>query len=326
MGNKNENINLNEKYITFRRFIKAREINLLIFIIALIVISSLISPYFFTVENINSILIAASLDIVVIVGMTIVLIGGGIDLSVGSVFGFGAAILAWCFSKGYSIALSISIAFICGLIIGSINGVLIAKVRINSLITTLGMMTIARSGVYIVLRGYALASIPQSFKNFAAGSLFRIPNLFLVGIILVIISDILLRRNTMLRQYYFVGGNENTAYLSGIKTVLLKYFSYVIVSALSIGAAILMVSRLGSAFPHSGLGMEIRIISACIIGGCSVSGGRGTIVGSFFGVILLSIINNILVLKGISVEWQGVFSGLILILAVFSDVFVNKRR
>jgi len=141
-----------------------------------------------------------------------------------------------------------------------------------------------------------------------------------------VVFGFLLAKNVILRNYYFIGGNEPAAYRAGIGVNRYKFMSYVICGIFSALAAILLVSRMGSTFPHSGLGTEIRVISACIIGGCSISGGKGTIFGSFLGVLLLGLISNILVLLGVSVYWQGIASGTILVLAVISDALLNRRK
>lgn len=317
---------MRERYITFKGLIYSREIILVLILSIFILFSSLLSPYFFNLDNFRNIIIAISLDTIIIVGMTLVLVGGGIDLSVGSVLGFCATILARSFAAEINIPVAIIITLLCGIVIGAINGILIAYIRINPLIATLGMMAIARSGTYIAAGGHPLASIPSTFKAFAKGSIFGMPNLFIIGLLSIAIFEILLRKNSIFRKYYYIGGNEKTAYLAGIRVNVFKFFSYVATGLCSAIAAILLVSRLGSAFPHTGLGTEMRVISACIIGGCSITGGKGTILGSFLGVMLMAMIGNILVLTGIPAEWQGIVSGTILILAVLSDAIIQRRE
>jgi len=312
--------------LSLQRLAHSREVVLLITLGVIALAASILSPYFFNAMNFTNILIAVSLDTVIIVGMTMVLVGGGIDLSVGSTLGFCATILARPFGAGIGSPVAIVIALVCGIAIGVINGLLIAYVGIDPLITTLGTMTIWRSATYITAGGNPLSDIPVSFKAFAQGNLLGIPNLFVIGLISIVVFDILLKSNTFFRKYYFVGGSEKSAFRAGIKVKWLKFLSYVITAVCSAVAAVLLVSRMGSAFPHSGLGTEMRVISACVIGGCSVVGGKGTILGSFLGVVLLALINNILVLIGIKAEWQGVVSGMILILAVLSDAIMLRRE
>jgi ribose transport system permease protein len=309
-----------------RRFVSQREFLLAIFILTFGVVATFATPYFLDIDNFRQILIAISLDVIVAVGMTIVLIGGGIDLSVGSIVGLSAVVAGLAFGNDLSIPVAVFLALAAGVLVGSLNGVLISYVKINPLITTLGMMGIARSATFVLSGGYPLSVIPEAFKAFAAGDLFGTPKIGIVAIVLIVISAVLLANNVFLRKYYFLGGNEAAAFRAGINVKLIKYISYAVCGAIAAVAGLLLVSRLGSTFPHSGQGTELRVISACIIGGCSISGGRGTIIGSFLGVLLLGLINNILVLTGVSVYWQGIVGGTILILAVASDSIVNWRK
>ena len=308
-----------------RRLVLQREFLLTIFILIFGVAATLSTPYFLDIDNFRQILIAISLDLIVALGMTIVLIGGGIDLSVGSIVGFAAVVAGVAFGNDISIPVTIFLALVAGILVGSINGLLISYVKINPIITTLGMMGIARSATFVLSGGYPLSAIPEAFKAFAAGELYGIPKIGILAIVMTVITGVLLANNVFLRKYYFLGGNEAAAFRAGINVKLIKYFSYALSGAIAATAGILLVSRLGSTFPHSGQGTELRVISACIIGGCSINGGKGTIIGTFLGVLLLGLINNILVLTGVSVYWQGIVSGTILILAVGSDAIVNWR-
>lgn len=309
----------------FNRVVSQRELFLLVFIFLFGVYASFATPYFLDVNNFKQILIAIALDGIVAVGMTIVLVGGGIDLSVGSVIGFAGALIGLAFGQGMGIPVAILLAMAGGLAVGAINGGLISYLRINPIITTLAMMGIARSATYIVSGGYAFSTIPDAFKAFASGNVFGVPNTAVITILLVLTFNFLLKNSAMLRKYFYIGGNESAAYKAGIRVDNLKFFSYVLAAAFAALAGVLLVSRLGSTFPHSGLGTEMRVISACIIGGASINGGKGTIIGAFLGVLLLGLINNILVLTNVSVYWQGVVSGAILILAVATDVLVNRN-
>lgn len=308
------------------RVLLQRELFLIIFIFLFGVYATFATPYFLDINNFKQILIAIALDGIVAVGMTVVLVGGGIDLSVGSTIGFSGAILGLAFMNDLGIPVAVVLAILGGILVGAINGVLISFLRINPIITTLAMMGIARSGTYIVSGGFSFSSIPDPFKAFAAGNLLGIPNSALVTIFFVVLVHYLLKNSAALRKYFYIGGNEAAAYKAGIRVDGYKFFSYVISAIFASLAAILLVSRLGSTFPHSGLGTELRVISACIIGGASISGGRGTVVGAFLGVLLLGLINNILVLTNVSVYWQGIVSGVILILAVASDVLINRTN
>lgn len=308
------------------RFISNREAFLVLFIILFGVLASLSTPYFLNVDNFRQIMIAIALDSVVAVGMTIVLVGGGIDLSVGSIIGLSSAVIGLSFKSGLDIPMALVLAVAAAILVGATNGALISYVRINPIITTLALMGIARSATYILSGGYAFSSIPSAFTAFAAGSVLNVPNTAIVTLLCVLVFHFLLQRSASLRKYYYIGGNESAAFKAGLRVNAYKFASYVIVAAFAALAAILLVSRLGSTFPHSGLGTELRVVSACIIGGCSISGGKGTVLGAFLGVLLLGLIGNILVLLNVSVYWQGIVTGVILVLAVASDALINRTR
>lgn len=308
------------------RLLAKRELMLALFIILFGVVASIASPYFFNLENFKQVFLAISLDTIVAVGLTIILVSGGIDLSVGSTIGFAAALIGMLFQQGFPILPTVIFALLAGVLVGLINGVLIAFVNVNPLIMTLAMMGIARSGSYVISGGYAFSSIPESFTAFAAADVFGVPTLVIVALICVVVVGLLFSNNVVLRKYYFIGGNEAAAYRAGIRVEWYKFSCYLACGVFAALAGILLVSRMGSTFPSSGSGTEIRVVSACIIGGCSLNGGRGTIFGAFLGMLLLGLISNILVLMGVSVYWQGVASGTILILAVLSDALSNRRK
>lgn len=303
-----------------------REAFLVVFIVLSGMMATFLTPHFLNIGNFRQVPIAIALGGTVAVGMTIVLVGGGIDLSVGSIIGLCSAVLGLSFQNGLGIPKAVFAAVAAGVFVGAINGTLIAYVKINPIITTLAMPGIARSATHIVSGGVAFSSIPENFIAFAAGSLFNIPNSAVVALLCVLVFHFLLRRSAMLRKYYYIGGNEAAAYKAGLLVNRCKLMSFVIAGVFSSFAVSLLVSRLGSTFPHSGLGTELRVISACIIGGCSMNGGKGTVLGSFLGILLLGMISNILLLFNVSEYWQGIVSGVILVLAVASDALIARPR
>jgi ribose transport system permease protein len=308
------------------RFLKQRETMLFIFVVLFVIIASFLSEYFLTLYNFEQILIGIALDAIVGIGMTILLVGGGIDLSVGSIIGFSAAIVGQSFLVGNSIPITILYAILGGLFIGAINGSLIAFVNINPIIATLAMMQIARSGAFIISQGFAFSAIPEEFLAISGGDIFGIPNLVIISIVCAIIFAYLLANNITLRKYFYIGGNEAGAFRAGINIERFKFFGYVITGFFASIAAILLVSRMGSTFPHSGTLTEFRVLSGALIGGASLGGGKGSIIGTFLGLLLLGLVNNILVLAGISVYWQGIAVGVILVLAVASDALMTRRK
>jgi len=185
-------------------------------------------------------------------------------------------------------------------------------------------MSIVRGATLVVAQGFPLAKIPVGFTVFGQGDFLGIPVAVIITILISLIGDIMLRRSVFLRQIYYIGGNESAAKLAGINITLVKMFTFILTSALAVVSGLISTSRLAAAFPQAGIGSELRVISACVIGGSSLAGGKGTVFGSLLGVIILALVNNGLVLNNVSIYWQGIVSGLILILAVTIDILTKK--
>ena len=287
--------------------------------------ASFMSPYFLTNQNLANILIASSVELIIAIGLAILLISGGIDLSVGSTIGLCSIVLALLLNDGHSLAFALAGSVTVGLAVGTLNGFLIAYANLNPLITTLATMTIGRSGVYILSGGYSFSAIPEGFKAvFNSAPLLGLPNLVWLSLLMAALAAIFLQRNVWFRKFYFLGGSEVGALRAGLNTRRLKFSAYVLCGFLGSVAAIVTTARLGSAFPNTGQGLELRVITAVVIGGCSIYGGKGTIVGAILGVLLLNLINNVLVILSFSVYWQGVAAGCVLLLAILTDI-VGRR-
>jgi ribose transport system permease protein len=186
-------------------------------------------------------------------------------------------------------------------------------------------MTIGRSVVFIMSGGYSFSAIPPGFKAaFNDEALLGLPNLVWLAIALVVLADLFLRHNVWMRKFAFLGGSEIAAIRAGIDTRRLKLAAYVICALLAAVTAIVTTARLGSAFPQTGSGLELRVITAVVVGGCSIYGGRGSVLGSILGVVLLNLISNVLVIMALSVYWQGVAAGIVLLIAILTDM-VGKR-
>jgi ribose transport system permease protein len=306
-------------------FLYSREIQIcFILIIAIIVLGST-SP-FLSVGNIRAISVAAASESIVAIGMTFLLISGGFDLSVGSVFALGGIIAGLLSKMGFNPFLCILAGIAVGLLAGLINGLIITKIGINSLITTLGMLGIARGMCLVLTKGVAPSGLPSSFKVLGQTLLFNGIQLpIIIMLVFVLITSILLTYARFFRQFYFMGGNEKAALLTGIKTKQLRLVLYVISGGLAAFGGIIFASRIGAPTLSMGEGMELTIMSACVIGGCSIEGGKGSILGSFLGVILLGIVANAFNIFGLTIYWQKVVAGLILIIAVTSDGLISKR-
>ncbi len=302
-----------------------REFILLLVIIAFAIIMALSSPIFLTRLNIEAIMLALSVEATIAVGMVILLISGGLDLSVGSTLAFVGVVTGLALNAGAGTLPSILIGLLAALGVGLINGSLVAKLKINPFITTLGTMITIRGLLLILAQGRAVLNLPKSFTVIGQGRLFGIQYPIFILLILVIGGDQLLRNSRFFRQSYYIGGNENAARLSGINVDLVKIFNYCLVALLAGVAGLMITGRFGSSSLTVGSGIELRVITACIIGGASLSGGEGSVLGAFLGALFMGMLANALNLLGVDVYYQSFITGLILILAVVFDV-LNERR
>jgi ribose transport system permease protein len=309
----------------FKRLAGFREFVLIIVIIVFTIIMALASPIFITRLNIEAILLALSVEATIAIGMVVLLISGGLDLSVGSILAFVGVVTGLALVGGLGPAASILIGLAAALAVGVFNGLLIAKLKINPFITTLGTMITIRGLLLILAKGRAVLNLPKSFTVVGQGRLFGIQYPIFVLLILVIVFDLMLRNARFFRQSYYIGGNEQAARLSGINVDLVKIFNYCLVAFLAGIAGIMITARFGSSSLTVGNGIELRVITACIIGGASLSGGEGSVLGAFLGALFMGMLANALNLLGVDVYYQSFITGLILIMAVVFDV-LNERR
>lgn len=306
----------------------ARETGLVLIILVLFLIMSGASPHFLTWTNMRAMTMAFSVEAIVVVGMTILLISGGIDLSVGSVTALAMVVAGLLFLNGVDpwIASLIAIAVCAG--IGAIMGFFITVVGLHHFIVTLAAMVIARGLCLLGTGGRPLGlfELPESFKWIGIGSIGVIPVAIVIFVIAVAVFDFLLRRTTVFRLVYYTGSNEKAAAYSGIRTKRVIFLTTVLCSTLCGVAGIIYMARFGSAQPTFGVGMELNVIAAAVIGGASLSGGKGTILGAILGAILLSLVSSSLALLNVSVYWQDIIRGSILLAAVTFDHYLVKRQ
>jgi ribose transport system permease protein len=310
----------------FKKVFVIREISLLLIIIGFGIILSCLSPYFFSVANISTTAIGLASDGIIAIGMTVALVLGGFDLSVGSVMALSGVIAGALYLTGVNIWLAAFIALLGGMVCGLMNGYLIGKVKLNPFITTLGMMSIARGGSYVITQGapLSISGMAKSFTFLGSGQVGGFPVMVLIFFLLALFMDFALRRSAPMRQVFYVGSSEKAAALSGINVSKVKMGVFFLTAFLSAIAGILTLSRFTVAQPNAGTGAELRAIAACVIGGASLNGGEGTILGAVLGVVLLALVNNALILLNVSVYWQDLITGIILISAVLID-FVTHR-
>jgi len=318
---------LNKNKISiFRDF---QEINLLVIIAAIWIVVSFLSEDWNTWGNVRAILMSFSIQGIVVIGMTIMLIVGGIDLSVGSVMALSMIIFGKIFLAGVNPWLAIVLTLIFAALIGAIIGFFVTKVGLSYLITTLAVMVIGRGACYVITKGtpISLYEMPENFKYIGQGQILNvIPMVVIIFIVIVIISDFLLRRSNILRKVIYTGSNEKAARFSGLNTDRIKLGVCILCSVLTGLAGILYVTKFTGAQANFGQGLEIIAISAAIIGGASLSGGKGTVLGAILGIAFLQIVTATMIMLDVSVYWQEFISGLILLLAVSVDHIRQNKK
>lgn len=295
-------------------------------IILLSIIMALLFPdRFATIENFSQILLNLSIDTIVAVGMMVLMIGGMFDLSVGSIVAFAGGMAGYLmYYHDVNFIIAIIAALTGSVLIGFINGWLIAKIGINPMIQTLAMMGIVR-GFALMLSGAGIQNFPYNFIYFGQSKLMGLQAPVWYMLAIVFVFGFLVNNTVFFRRYYFIGGNEKAARLSGINVKKMKIWGFVISALLAGIAGLLLSSRLGAALSTSGEGLELRVITAVILGGASLSGGVGKIWGAFLGVLFMALINNLLIISRVSGYWQQVILGAILIIAVGIDQLLLKR-
>jgi len=280
---------------------------------------SWLSPVFLRWANVINIIRQSSIYGIMAVGMTFVILTGGIDLSVGSILAFSGALAAGMLKADAAMPLVVLGALAVGALLGLANGVIITVGRITPFVATLGMMSIARSLTLIYCNGYPISGFRPDFRFIGGGDLLGIPFPIVVFLVTVILATVILSETRLGRYTFAIGGNEETVRLSGIRTQVYKTIVYVISGMTAAMSAVILVSRLNSAEPVAGVGYELDVIAAVVIGGTSLSGGRGSVWGTMVGALLIAVINNGMVLLGISPYFQQLVKGLIIIGAVLLD-------
>jgi len=270
-------------------------------------------------------LLGMSIEVIIAVAMTNLLVSGGFDLSVGSVVGFVGAVTAKLLVTGFPVPVAVLIGILVGGAIGLFNGFVVAKLGINAFVTTLASLSMFRGLTLVIAQGQNIANLPEAFRSIGQATLFGIQSPVIIAVVIIILGDIMLRRSRFFRQSYYIGGNEKAARLSGIPVDRMKVLAYFLTGLFAGIAGIVMTARLGSASMTAGTGLELRVLTATIIGGASLQGGEGTVVGSFLGALLMALITNALTLLGVNIYWQTFVIGATLLGAVTVDRLGKMR-
>ena len=301
------------------------ELRMLGLLVALAVILSLISPYFLTINNLSNVMDQSVVIGIVAVGQTFVILTAGIDLSVGSLVGFTGIVLGLAFAH-FGIPGAVVAAVLAGAAAGLINGVIITKGRVAAFVVTLGMMSIARSQAYVLSGANSISSVPAGLGWLASGTVLGVPFNFAVLVVLYAGAWLFLTRSKGGRTLYAIGSNAEAARVAGLQVDRYRILPYIVSGVLSAVAAIFLSARILSIDPIAGTGLELDSIAAVVIGGTSLFGGRGSIVGTLIGVFIMVLIRNGLNLLNVSPYWQGTAIGSIIIAAVLAERLLSSRK
>lgn len=285
------------------------------------------SGSFFTRQNIFNVLRQISTNLFLACGMTMVIILGGIDLSVGSIIALSGCISAGCVAR-YNLPLPIALlmGLLVGLLVGMFNGAVISKTTIPAFIVTLATMNIAKGLAYVYTGGSPVRVVTKEWQFLGAGYIGIFPTPVAILVIVLIITAIIMNKTKMGRHMYAVGGNQQAAEFSGIKVEKVKFFVHAFSGLMAGLAGIVLASRMYSGQPTAGDGAEMDAIAAVVVGGTSMAGGSGKIGGTIIGGLIIGVLNNGLNLLNVNSFWQYVVKGVVILLAVFLDYFRNKGK
>jgi ribose transport system permease protein len=316
-----------------RRLLQTREFGVFLALVALLIVMRFLTPYFWKTDNVFNVLRGMSTIGIMAIGETMIIITGGIDLSVGSVLAASAMLTARLMYVGVVspwVAVLIGIAF--GTLLGAINGLIITRVKVTPFIATLGMLSIARGLAYLLasgLQGTVASNVPmrdEAVNFLGSGYVGPVPVPVIEMIVLVIIFSLFLRSTVLGRQIYAVGSNEQGARLSGVPVNLVKLFAYTVTGALAALAGIMTAGLLETSATNAGTGSELDVIAAVVIGGASLAGGEGTIIGSIIGAAIMAVLRNAFVLLQFPIYMQTISIGVVIILAVALDQLRRRNR
>ncbi|BDB09376.1 ABC transporter permease subunit [Streptococcus toyakuensis] len=300
------------------------ELTTVIALIILMAVITIINSNFLTANNLLNLLLQVTSNALSAFGMTFVILTGGIDLSVGSILALSSALTAGLLGSGMPITLAILISLILGCILGMMNGLLISYGKLAPFIVTLATMTIFRGATLVYTNGNPITkglSDTFLFQFLGQGYIVGIPFPVIIMFIVFIVLYVLLHKTAFGKSVYAIGGNEKAAYISGVKLNKVKIIIYSISGMMASISGLIITSRLSSAQPTAGASYEMDAIAAVVLGGTSLSGGKGRILGTLIGALIIGVLNNGLNIIGVSAFWQQVVKGVVILIAVLIDRF-----
>ena len=309
------------------KFVFSRELALVAATLFVVILYSVLYPVSFrSFDNFSAILRNLAFEGILAIGMMLMLVGGVFDLSVGAMASMIGVITGALMKKaGLPVPVSILIGLAIAALGGFLNGFVVAKVRVNALITTLGTMGIFQ-GVALLVGGPGITFLPDSFTKFGQFELLGIQAPVWLLLALGLVAHYCLTHTRFFRQYYYIGSNTKAAHLSGINVERMQMLAFTLMGVLAGIAGITYASRIATASSTVGIGSELQAITAVILGGASLTGGKGTIWGAMIGVFFMGLMKNVLIISRVSSEWQGIILGAVLVLAVAIDSVVNRKK
>jgi ribose transport system permease protein len=303
-----------------------REVILGILIVLVAIVMPFFNQYFLRYANLGVLLLGSTHYAFMAIGICLLLVMGEIDLSIGSTMAMAGTIVALGMKYwGLGVAVSIVLALLIAILVGLVNGLLVVKIGINFLISTLATMGIVR-GLVVILAEGGIAFLPGSFNALGQTKILGLQSPVWGMFLAVLIVGVLLGRHRFFRQMYYIGGNLKAARLIGIPTDRVRMVTYMISGFTAGLAGVLNAARFGSASSTTGTGSEMIVISATVLGGCSLSGGQGNMFGVFLGVIFIALLSNVLVMLNVSTYWHQPINGFVLIAALSFDILMNRWR
>jgi ribose transport system permease protein len=305
---------------------RARQFGTLIGLVVLCFILWILTPYFLTVSNLLNVAEQTSINAIVAVGMTFVILSGGIDLSVGSIVALAGVVLGLALRGDQPLALALPLTLIAGAACGLVNGLLVSVGGLPPFIVTLGTMSIARGAALLLTEGRPISGFAASFRLLATGRAGFVPAPVIATAVVYLVAHLVLTRTTFGRYVYAIGGNEEATRLSGVAVRFHKTSIYVVSGVMSAIAAVVLTARLNSAQPIAGMMYELDAIAATVIGGTSLMGGDGTLAGTLVGALIMGVLRNGLNLLGVSSFLQQIVIGGVIVVAVLLDTMLKRKH
>lgn len=302
-----------------------QKIGSLLILLVLMLCMGLVSKEFFAFGNLKNIGIQASVNVVLSIGMLMVIIIGGIDLSIGAILALAGIVSAYLMKAGIPIFWAMLISCIVGAALGIVNGFIVTYMKLPPFVATLGTTGIFRGTALLITNGLPVSQLPEGVRTIGSGTFLGIPNPIVIMVIVAVIIHIVLTYTAYGRSLYAIGSNFEAARLSGLSVQVNMMVTYMLEGFLAAVAGVILLGRLSVAQPNAATGYESNAIAAAVIGGASFSGGRGTVVGALIGALIISVLNNGFTLMGLNSYVQQIAIGVVVVLAVYADILQRAK-